>query len=192
MTRVIDALKPFAACRVSPNEALPYFMFSIDVDAALIRGERDLDDIHMYIGNPGSAVSSGICYRLTPDATRLENFYFFFDAERQFDDAAAKIACSAYVDSTTCDLPQILWPEMRGCRVIVAANKQENDSVYFSRITVRQLIRFLEKMNYPERIVSFIAARADRFAHLLFDAGYDYRFEQGRVKILKSGYYGYF
>ena len=192
MTRVIEAFAPFARCSVQPNERLHYFMFSIDVDQALIAGERDLDEIHMYIGNPGSAVSSGICYSLTATDTRLENFYFFFDAKRHREDIVAKINCSAYYDPTHVKLEEILWPEMEGCRVIVVANKQGNDSVYFSRINVQQLIFFLKQMAYPDAIVSFIEERRHQFDHLLYDVGFDYRLRNGNLAILKSGYYGYF
>jgi len=83
--RVVEALRPFARCEIRPNESLPYFMFSIDIDSALARGTRQLDVVHMYLGNPGSAVSSGIAYALRPAGSTLENFYFFFDAKTQLD-----------------------------------------------------------------------------------------------------------
>ena len=44
----------------------------------------------MYIGNPGSTVSSGIAYALTAKDTTLENFYFFFDAARDLSEPAVR------------------------------------------------------------------------------------------------------
>ena len=81
---------------------------------------------------------------------------------------------------------------MKGCRVTVVANKQQNDSVYFSGIDVDQLIFFLEKMAYPDSLTAFIVNNRARFDHLLYDVGIDYRMENGKFKILKSGYFGIF
>jgi len=78
ITKLLDTIRPFISCEIKVNENYHYFMFSIDVDHDLVSGARDLDEIHMYIGNPGSTVSSGICYSLTSRETRLQNFYFFW------------------------------------------------------------------------------------------------------------------
>jgi hypothetical protein len=124
-------------------------MFSIDIDERLVSGSRDLNEIHMYIGNAGSTVSSGICYSLKKEGTQLENLYYFFDAKNQMKEIARKAACSAYFDDTQTDIDQVLWPELRDCSVIVVANKLNNDGVYFSRINVDQLVFFLKRMGYP-------------------------------------------
>ncbi len=113
ITKLLDIINPFVRCEIKPNENHFYFMFSIDVTNDLISGTKDLEEIHMYVGNPGSTVSSGICYSLTNQATKLENFYFFFDAQKEMDEIIAKVVCSAYVDSTKIDINRILWPELR-------------------------------------------------------------------------------
>ena len=192
ITRLLDIIRPFVRCEVEANEHLHYFMFSIDITPDLVSGKADLDEIHMYIGNPGSSVSSGICYSVTKSGTRLENFYFFFDAKKEMEDIAAKAICSAHVDYTVIDIHQILWPEMRSSQVIVIANKQGNDAVYFSRINVDQLIFFLTRMGYPRDLVSFVEQNRAKLDHLLYDAGFDYRMEGKDLVILKSGYYGIF
>jgi hypothetical protein len=192
ITKLLDIFKPFIHCELKANENYHYFMFSIDIDNNLISRTRDLEEIHMYIGNPGSSVSSGICYLLTKNGTRLENFYFFFDAKKEMEDILGKIACSAYIDPKVIHMDQILWPEMRDCRVIVVANKQNNDAIYFSRINVSQLIFFLKRMNYPAELISFVETNRSNLDHLQFDAGYDYRMEGKDLTILKSGYYGIF
>ncbi len=192
ITGLLDIIRPFIMCKIKVNENHPYFMFSIDINGDLISGARDLEEIHMYIGNPGSTVSSGICYSLTAGKTRLENFYFFFDAETEMDEIMAKTACSAHIDSTRIPVDQILWPELKRCKVIVVANKQENDSVYFSRINVDQLIFFLHRMEYPEELVSFVEKNRSKLDHLQYDVGFDYRMEGNDFIILKSAYYGFF
>jgi len=103
-----------------------------------------------------------------------------------------KIFCSAYVDITKIDLDRILWPELRECRVIVVANKQGNDAVYFSRINVDQLIFFMKRMDYPKALTSFVEENRVKLDHLQFDVGYDYKIKGNELDILKSGYYGIF
>jgi len=192
ISKLLDIIRPFTRCEIKANENHHYFMFSIDLNDDLISETRNLDEIHMYIGNPGSTVSSGICYSLTGMGTRLENFYFFFDAKKDLEDIIDKIVCSAHFDSTETGIDQILWPEMKNCKVIVVANKQENDAIYFSGIDIDQLIFFLKKMTYPGELVSFVEANRPKLDHLQYDVGFDYRMEGKNLRILKSGYYGIF
>jgi hypothetical protein len=192
ISRVLEAIRPFVRCDVRPNESAPYFMFSLDLDAELAAGRRDLDVVHMYVGNPGSTVSSGIAYAVRVGGVTLENFYFFFDAERQLDEAAGKICSSAHFDDLRMPVDAILVPQLRRCKTICVANKQTHDCVYFSGVDVSQLIDFLERLAYPESIVSFVRRHASRLDHLLFDVGFDYRMEGGQLAVLKSGYYGVF
>jgi hypothetical protein len=192
ITKLLSMIHPLVRCGISVNENLLYFMFSIDIDQQLISGTKDLEEIHLYIGNTGSTVSSGICYLLSKEGKRLENFYFFFDAKKQMEAIHRKIISSAFFDSKAIPLDLILWPELLECNIIVVANKQNNDSVYFSRIDVHQLIFFLKRMRYPEELVSFVEENKSKMDHLLFDIGYDYRMEGKNLVILKSGYYGIF
>jgi hypothetical protein len=192
ITKVLDIVRHFGDCRVPVNEKLPYFMFSIDIDQGLVSGSRGVDEIHMYIGNAGSTVSSGICYSLKEKGARLENLYYFFDAKEQMKEIVAKASCSAYFDDTRIDIDRILWPELRDCKVIVVANKQNNDRVYFSRINVDQLVFFLKRMAYPTEIWRFVEDHRSDLDHLLYDVGFDYRMAGDDVVILKSGYYGIF
>ncbi len=189
---VLDALKPFVSSPLKPNENLLYFMFSLDIDNALATGKRNLEELHMYIGNPGSAVSSGICYALTPEGSRLENFYFFFDAQKQLDEVFAKAACSAHIDIARIGVDHIVRPELRDCRTICIANKQGNDCIYFAGIKLDQFIFFLKELNYPEETISFVEKNRSMLDHLEYDVGFDYRMDGSDLVILKSGYYGIF
>lgn len=194
MTKVFDVLRPLIASRVRPNEGHPYFMFSIDFSEATLIGQAGFDEAHMYIGNPGSSVSSGIAYTVgaNPDRNVLENFYFFFDAARQIDDVRGKIGCSAYLETAAFDVDEVLWPELRQCQTLVVANKRYNDAMYFSRIDIRQLAFFLERLGYPAPLVALARDQHARLDHMLYDVGIDYRVEGGTVQILKSGFYGVF
>ncbi len=192
ISRVLEAIRPLVRCDVRPTESLPYFMFSLDLDADLAAGRRDLDVVHMYVGNPGSTVSSGIAYAVRTSGVRLENFYFFFDGERQLDEAAGKICSSAHFDDTRLPLDAVLVPQLRRCKTICVANKQTHDCVYFSGVDVSQLLYFLDRLAYPPPLVAFVREHAGRLDHLLFDVGFDYRMEERRLTVLKSGYYGVF
>jgi hypothetical protein len=191
-TRLMEIIRPLVTCNLEINENLHYFMFSIDIDTNLVAGQKDLDEIHLYIGNPGSTVSSGICYSMKQNQTRLENFYFFFDARKQWQEILSKFVCSVHYDGTRIAAEQIIWPELKNCRVIVIANKQANDAVYFSGINVDQLIFFLNRMNYDRTLVAFVEENRSMLDHLQFDIGFDYRIEGKGMRILKSAYYGVF
>jgi hypothetical protein len=192
ISRVLEAIRPLVRCDVRPQESLPYFMFSLDLDAELAAGRREMDVVHMYVGNPGSAVSSGIAYAVRASGVTLENFYFFFDGERQLNEAAGKICSSAHFDDTRLPVDAVLLPQLRRCKTICVANKQTHDCVYFSGVDVSQLLHCLERLSYPQPLVSFVREHAGRLDHLLFDVGFDYRMEAGGLRVLKSGYYGVF
>lgn len=190
--RLLDLIRPWVACEVEVSDRLPYFMFSIDLDRAQLMEGRPLDEIQMYIGNIGSAVSSGICYAVTREQARLKNFYFFFDARKDMENIVGKLTSSAFLDLPGFDVDSVLWPELRDCEVIVVANKQQRDGVYFSRVNVDQLLFFLKRLQYPKEHVSFVEEHRGKLDHMLYDVGFDYRVENGSLSIVKSAYYGVF
>ncbi|OPL14115.1 MAG: hypothetical protein AVO39_09700 [delta proteobacterium MLS_D] len=192
LSKVLKVMAPRVRARIAPNENIPYFMFSLDVDDALLNGVRDLDCAHIYIGNPGSTVSSGICYAQTDEGMKLENFYFFFHPADQMDEIDAKVLCSTQIDGTKIPRDAVLRPELRDCSTICCANKQHSDCIYFSGITIDQFLFFLRWMRYPAPLVAFVEEQYFRLDHLLFDVGFDYRMENDRLAVLKSGYYGNF
>ena len=188
--RVLGILAPFVPCGLRYAGARPYFMFSLDLDDALARGEHGLERLNIYVGNPGSSVSSGLSYGLTRDGLVFDNLYSFFDAARERDAIRAKTACSAHLDMPGLDLDAILWPELMTCGVVVVANKRLCDGVYFSRIGIDGLIAFLDRLAYPPAIRDFVRSERRRLSHLLFDVGIDYAFVDGRLTVTKSAYYG--
>lgn len=192
VTRLLEVIRPWVASPLSINEARDYFMFSIDLDRAVLDEGRPLEALQMYIGNVGSTVSSGICYEVTPRAVTMKNFYFFFDARTQIREIVDKVRSSAYLDLAHFDIDTVLWPELRRCQTIVVANKRHHDGVYFSRITIDQLLFFLRRMGFPAAQIEFAEKHRAELNHLLYDVGIDYRMEDGRLKVIKSAYYGAF
>jgi hypothetical protein len=190
ITKVLEILAPFANCPLHYSEGRPYFMFSIDLDEDITSRQRPLDIINVYVGNPGSTVSSGICYELSPAGLRLANFYFFFDARKEMEQIVAKVACSSHHDLRGLPLSAILRPELLDCEVIVVANKKFNDGIYFSRIKIDPLIEFLERESFPAELVGFAKKHRNGLDHMLYDVGIDYAVEGGAVKVLKTAFYG--
>lgn len=192
VTRLLEVVKPWIACDLQVNEACDYFMFSIDLDHALLNQGARMDDLQLYIGNVGSTVSSGICYEVTKDALTMKNFYFFFDVRTQARQIVDKVCSSAYLDLSRFKPDMVLWPELRDCQTIVVANKRKHDGIYFSRITIDQLLFFLHKLQFPAEQIAFAEQYRSGLDHMLYDVGIDYRMEEGAIRVLKSAYYGVF
>jgi hypothetical protein len=188
--RVLDILAPFVTCPLKYSERRPYFMFSIDLDDKVASRQQPLEVINVYIGNPGSSVSSGICYELSSSGLRLANFYFFFNARREMSEIVAKMSCSAHHDLRGLPVSAILRPELLDCEVIVVANKKFHDGIYFSRLKIDPLIGFLQRECFPADLVNFTKEYRNGLDHMLYDVGIDYVVENGAVKILKTAFYG--
>jgi hypothetical protein len=188
--RVLDILAPFVTCPLKYSERRPYFMFSIDLDDKVASRQQPLEVINVYIGNPGSSVSSGICYELSSSGLRLANFYFFFNARREMSEIVAKMSCSAHHDLRGLPVSAILRPELLDCEVIVVANKKFHDGIYFSRLKIDPLIEFLQREGFPADLVNFTKVYRNGLDHMLYDVGIDYVVENGAVKVLKTAFYG--
>lgn len=189
---VLDAIAPRHTSNLRLPEDRPYFMFSLSFAAEDLKTAAPLHEVDVYIGNPGSTVSSGICYLLTKTGMRLKNFYFFFDTETERPAAMRKLTTAAHFGEGQVWPAALAWPEMMACKTVVVANKAENDALYFSRVTVDRLLWFLEKVDFPAPLRAEIAAHRERYAHLYFDTGYDFTFKLDKPQIVKSSFYGYF
>ena len=190
--RVLSLIRPWITCGIQTSERQPYFMFSLDFGREQLLEGRPIDEIQMYIGNIGSLVSSGICYAVTREQMRLKNLYYFFNTRREWQEIVGKLTSSVHLDIPDLDLDAILWPEMRDCQTTVVSNKQQRDGVYFSRISVDQLLLFLKRMRYPESHVSFVEENRGKLDHMLYDVGVDFCVKDGSLAIVKSAYYGVF
>jgi hypothetical protein len=189
ISRVLKALSP-VSCTAPAAEGRPYFMFSLDLDEEIASGRRPLETVNIYIGNPGSQVSSGICYQHTAAGCTLTNFYFFFDAKKEMAAIAAKAACSAHHDLRRFPRAGVLRPDLLDCQVIVVANKRLNDGVYFSRLPIDPFLAFLRREQYPADLVAFAEDHRGELDHMLYDVGLDYVVEDGDLRIVKSAFYG--
>lgn len=197
--RVVSIERLMSACQgklqlpKTVGSDVPYFMFSFDLDSAVAQANGQIDKVHVYVGNPGSTVSSGISYGFTSDpaATELENFYFFFDAtdHQQIID---KINCAAWLNQPNTMVKSVLPDELLDCHTICLANKRTSNTVYFSGVKIDQLQWFLRWQNYPSDFQQFVSDHQADLDHLLYDVGIDYQIKSNEIQFVKSGIYGIF
>lgn len=191
VSRVLNALRGLVPCGIEVDDTTPYFMFSIELPIRGMASHR-INDIDIYIGNPGSAVSSGICYRVTADGAELKSFYFFFDRASEWDDIVDKACCSAHTPLRSIEIEDILPAWLTECRRVVVANKRSADGFYCSGIRASQLVQFAAYARFREETRLCLASIAPRLDHLLFDVGYDITFRDGVAVVTKSSFYGLF
>ncbi len=186
--RIRQALSPWIECDVPAPPGCPYFMVSLDLDAQ-VAASRRIPALNVYLGNPGSSVSSGMSCEVTAAGIEMRNIYNFFDADNEGTAIRRKIVESARLDLRHYRHSMLLWPEMAGTKTVVVANKRAADGLYYTRLRVGQLLWFLRRTGFPEPLVAAIESRAGRLDHLLFDGGFDFRMAEGRMEITKSAYY---
>jgi hypothetical protein len=190
--RLEDATEGLLRFPQTADPRLPYFMFSFDLTEQAAQQNGVLDVVHLYIGNPGSQVSSGIAYEFSAGGRQLENFYFFFDAQKQRKEIVDKLECSVYCDTWRVSLDDLYRPELRDCHTICLANKRTCDTIYFSGVNIDQLLFFLNWQQYPDGYIRFVEERHHELDHLLYDVGVDYRANGEQIEFVKHGFYGVF
>ena len=163
-------------------------MFSIDVLQPFFENKK-LNGVHVYIGGRSNY---GFSYFWDENGITKENVYSFFDAMKEKEKITKELHKSIFVDFSKVRINEVLIPELQDCKSVCVAKKQMCDSVYYSGIDISQFLFFLKKFGYPDEIVSFIETHKSELDHLQYDVGFDYRMESGKLKILKSGYYGTF
>ncbi len=192
LARVMVALGGWADCAARLDDALPYFMVSLELPLAAGALPARLEAVDVYIGNPGSTVSSGICYQVDASGAELKNFYFFFNRATEWEAALGKLGCGMRASLDPAAEQRLLPEWLRRCRTVVVANKRHADALYVSGIGAEDLARFLEWRDWPAGFAALVRAGAEHYRHLLFDVGYDFTLREGVVHPQKSSFYGVF
>ena len=124
------------------------------------------------------------------------NYYFWKDSLKNLDLIKDKILSSPFLKDDV-SIKNILIPEFLewyekdvNPMGIVTSNKKYCDSIYYMSLNVDMLLIFLNKFNYPINQIKFIESNRDKLNHLLYDVSINYKMNDGKLKILKSGYYG--
>ena len=174
MTSMAEVLRPWLRVAPTVRESIPYAMVSFDLDAA-IGGRGTLEEINLYL--TGEIGHAGRSYKLRADGRLdLENTYRFLAAKAEVDQVLALLKASVFVDySDPAVLSKVLIPELFACKKICVSKKRYADAIYFSGIAVEQLLYFLKRFSYPAGLVEFVTRHQERFDHLSFDVGIDYR-----------------
>jgi hypothetical protein len=187
--QIARAFAPLAEVVVPVDDRLPYFMTSVELDLPFSSCLPTVRTADIYIGNPDTAMSSGLCYEVGSAGIRLKNLYHFFDAQADWGSVVAKTACSAHVPLGSVSVDEIFPTWLREARVAVVANKPHSDGAYMSGIGIDALIHFCERFGYPAAVTEFARTHRDGLSHLHFDVGYDYRVVDGRVVTGKTSLY---
>jgi hypothetical protein len=186
-TDVMAALSPWMRCTAPLWENAPYFMFSFDVPADLAVG-HEVVSLNYYLAEPVG--QAGRSYKAARERAELDNVYHFLRPKQDVREVLYRIRSSVFVDWSKVDVAKVLFPELITCNRICVAKKRTADAVYYSGIRIEQLIWFLRHFGYPAPIVDFATEHRQRFEHLLFDVGIDYRQTAGgTIETPKSSYY---
>jgi hypothetical protein len=189
-SKVLAAMAPHFDARLPDLDARRYFMFSIDVGPEAWSTRR-LSGVHLYVHDVQERPTS-LCYLVSESGVVLENHYAFYRPALELEALRFKVLDSAVVDFTRATVDDILLPDLLRAKSVCIANKPRADAVYYSGISVRQLIEFCAGFSYPAPLVDFLETNASALEHLQFDIGWDYRSGDKPIELVKSGFYGTF
>ena len=168
-------------------DAVRYFMYSFDFDARTVQ-TRAVDELNVYLQFYEG--QGGHSYAVRRDGLELRNTYRFHRPKLEIDAILHQVQRSLHVDFTRARLAEIVMPELFECHKICVAKKRFADAIYYSGITVDQLLWFFRRFAYPAPIVAFVEDHREGFEHLLFDVGIDYLAgPDGRLIYPKTSYY---
>lgn len=168
-------------------DALRYFMVSFDLDAASLAARR-VDELNVYF--PHYNIQGGVSYAFSGGRRELRNTYRFLHPRLEIAEIVDQIARGAHIDAARLGLADVLFPELHDCARICVARKRFADAIYYSGISVDQLLWFLQRFDYPAALIEFVREHRTELDHLRFDVGIDYhRGADGRLVYPKTGYY---
>lgn len=186
-TAMQQSLAPWLRIDAEVRESLPYFMWSFNVGPGLAVGDV-VPELNLYLPEPVG--QAGRSYRLAGRQLTFENTYTFLHPKKEIHEVLARLRGCAFVDLTRVDLARLLLPELFSCNRICIARKREADAVYYSGLTVEQLLWFLERFGWPRALGDFAREHRARLEHLRFDVGVDVRMgPDGQVQYPKASYY---
>lgn len=169
-------------------EKLPYFMFSIDLDRRTWIAKK-IFSINIYLTGR-MHISQGISMRIDSDGGRFENFYDFYSPANEREALLHRLRHCGAPQSAH---PTMLWdPYWRHCHKVCIANKKSGPGIYFSRVSLRLLIQFLEYFNYPSHVISLIKIKKRFLDHMLYDIAFDCCGQGAKLAYNKSSFYGTF
>ncbi len=189
---LVRALAPALAIDSQLDEAIDYFMCSLELDRETLASGRS-PGFRIYVrGNRREEGYDGISYFVRGRELLQENYYLFYRAQEEWDQARARFAASVRAGRGA-SRARLLPPRMRECFTICFATKRFTDALYFSRVSTDELARFCEDHMDPG-LAALVRTHRDELAHLRWDVGYDFctAADDGAESVIhKAGFYGY-
>lgn len=185
-----ETLAPWLSLTPRVPESVPYKMLSFDLFAESAE-RRVIPEVNLYL--TGENAHAGRSYKLRESGVELENTYRFMEPKRHVDEVLSLVKSSVFVDYTDPKmLARVLIPELFACKKVCVSKKRTCDAIYFSGIAVDQLLWFCRRFGYPPALTVFLERNAERFEHLFFDVGLDYRLDaaSGGLVYPKTSFYG--
>jgi hypothetical protein len=181
--RLTEVLKPYVCITGAVDEALPYFMCSLELN-----GSGEVGPWRIYLGSGDRhRTECGFSYRAGREGLVLENHYWFYQAasSEQREDFKRRVEASPRAGRGW----QALVPaELLDCYTLCFAVKPRADGLYYSRISTGQLADFLRGHSHAA-LADVLGAHSDDFAHLSWDLGFDF---SGGVEVSKLAVHGVF
>ena len=190
VTTLRDEVRDIVDIKAEVDEALSYFMCSVDLHPRMIEENfRPLFHVYMH-GERLRDGYDGISYRVEQKDMILENYYTFYLANEKRNEVWDRVQAS--IRSGDQESQEKLFPhQLARCHTICYATKPRHDALYFARISTQTLAQSIRKY-FSSRVADYFTEYQDLFAHLNWDVGYDFRLELGQreAKIEKFGFYG--
>jgi len=178
-----DCLPDLFATDLSKADALPWFMFSVEFDAATLT--KGIASVDLYFEAEGGTISAGQS-EIWDGAQRLtKNDYRFYHG----------IAHRAQIKQDLRDLPPLPAPLSSGRygeEVFVISRKSHSNAVYFSRVTTQDTLRFARETGFHSGLTEALAKDAGMLAPYRFDLGVDYLAGPSQGLLRRSAIYGIF
>lgn len=175
----------------SDIERQPYFMFSLDLHRLMLE-KRYIESVHLYSGGRQGVFQGNSCL-WDGRSYAGENHYDFYRMPAEKEDLIQKIGRSFHLAAhRRVFLQHNLVRSLMNCGVICIAHKRHDDGIYFSRVSIEQLLCFLTSFRYPAHILKYFISQKERLNHMLYDVAFNYTSTPEGVVFKKSSYYGVF
>lgn len=175
-----DCLPGLCAPNLAAADEWPWFMFSVEFDAATLSGQG-IPSVDLYFEGDGGTISAGLSFVWDGKTRTPKNDYRFYRSGPD----------RAQVMRDLTDLPPLpgpLTPGRYGEEVFVISRKSHSSAVYFSRADVAATLRFAVETGFHPGLTSILAQDLPRLAPYRFDLGVDYNADGLR----RSAIYGVF
>lgn len=178
-----DCLPDLVAPGLAAADQWPWFMFSVEFDAATLKA--GITTVDLYFEHDGGTISAGLSEVWDGTERRRKNDYRFY---RSAPDRAEILRDLSGLPP----LPGPLQPGRYDEEVFVISRKSHSSAVYFSRVPVRQTLQFAKETGFNAPLTAALAADAASLAPFRFDLGIDYSLQSTGSLIRRSAIYGVF